>query len=242
MPNRKPVPSEPTQPWERLPGEPDKAWLAFRIFRDIGPKRSYDETARRYYAPNEAAGEEHSGRKKSRAGSSIKRWAHQWSWNERAAAFDAYLDREEIAAQIEERREMARRHVKQAKALQFKAIERLAKMDPDELGPQDVLRYLVEATKLERLALGEPTERVEEEHKGGGDVTIQAAQVLVPVIKGATFEELEAMREHVLRIRNRTGAGAGEAGGEANALGGIGHEHLDPCAPDSCESDRDPDD
>ncbi len=231
MPNRKPVPSEAAQPWERLPGEPDKAWLAFRIFRDIGPKRSYDETARRYYAPNEAAGEAHSGRKKSRAGSSIKRWAHEWRWNERASAFDAHLDREAVAAQEEERRDMARRHVKQAKALQFKAIERLANMDPGELGPQDVLRYLVEATKLERLAMGEPTERVEEEHKGGGvDITVQAAQVFMPVIKGATYEELQAMREQVLRIQNRTGAGAGEVGGEANALGGIGHERLDPCA------------
>ncbi len=233
MPNRKPVPSDPAQPWERQPGEPDKAWLAFRIFRDIGPKRSYDETARRYYAPNEQAGEAHSGRKKSRAGSSIKRWAHEWNWNERAAAFDAYLDREAVAAQAEERREMARRHVKQAKALQFKAIERLANMDPSELGPQDVLRYLVEATKLERLALGEPTERVEEEHKGGGvDITVQTAQVIMPVIKGATFEELQAMREQVLRIRDRTGTEAGEVGGEANALGAIGHEQLDPCAAD----------
>ncbi len=129
---------------------------------------------------------------------------------------------------------MARRHVKQAKALQFKAIERLANMDPSELGPQDVLRYLVEATKLERLALGEPTERVEEEHKGGGvGITVQAAQGFMPVIKGASLEELQAMREHVLRIRNRTGAQAGEAGGEANALGGIGHEHSDPDAADS---------
>jgi hypothetical protein len=226
MANRKPVPSEPAQPWERQPGEPDKAWLAFRIFRDIGPKRSYDETARRYYAPNEDAGEEHSGRKKSRAGSSIKNWAHQWHWNERAAAFDAYLDREEVAAQAGERRDMAKRHIKQAKALQFKAIERLANMDPSELGPQDVLRYLVEATKLERLALGEPTDRVEEEHKGGGvDITVQAAQVFMPVIKGATFEELQAMREQVLRIQNRTG----EVGVEANALRTIGHEQLDSC-------------
>jgi hypothetical protein len=48
--------------------------------------------------------------------------------------------------------------------LQNKAVERLRQLLPEELGPQDTLRYLIEAAKLERLARGEPTERVAEEH------------------------------------------------------------------------------
>ncbi len=48
--------------------------------------------------------------------------------------------------------------------LQNKAIERLRQLRPEELKARDTLTYLVEAAKLERLARGEPTERVAEEH------------------------------------------------------------------------------
>ena len=49
--------------------------------------------------------------------------------------------------------------------LQNKAVERLRLLRPEELGPREILSYLVEAAKLERLARGEPTERVAEEHR-----------------------------------------------------------------------------
>ena len=49
--------------------------------------------------------------------------------------------------------------------LQNKAVERLRQLRPEELKPRDTLSFLVEAAKLERLARGEPTERVAEEHR-----------------------------------------------------------------------------
>ena len=49
--------------------------------------------------------------------------------------------------------------------LQNKAVERLRLLRPEELGPREILSYLIEAAKLERLARGEPTERVAEEHR-----------------------------------------------------------------------------
>jgi hypothetical protein len=64
---------------------------------------------------------------------------------------------------------MAERHVREARGLQAKALERLRALRPEELSPADVLRYFVEAVKLERLALGEPeaVQRQELTGKGG---------------------------------------------------------------------------
>jgi hypothetical protein len=59
---------------------------------------------------------------------------------------------------------MAERHAKEALMLQNKAVERLRQLRPEELKPRDTLSFLIEAAKLERLARGEPTERVAQEH------------------------------------------------------------------------------
>jgi hypothetical protein len=71
---------------------------------------------------------------------------------------------------------MNARHVQEAKALQAKAIERLKCLELDHLSAADVIRYFVEATKLERTANGEP-EAIEERRltgKGGGPVKFSA--------------------------------------------------------------------
>jgi hypothetical protein len=63
---------------------------------------------------------------------------------------------------------MAERQAKEARALQAKALERLKALKAEELGPADVLRYFVEAAKLERLALGEPDTVQRQELTGRG--------------------------------------------------------------------------
>ncbi|HEV3121876.1 MAG TPA: hypothetical protein VGY53_08245, partial [Isosphaeraceae bacterium] len=46
---------------------------------------------------------------------------------------------------------------------QNKAVERLRQLRPEELKAREILSFLVEAARLERLARGEPTERVAQE-------------------------------------------------------------------------------
>ena len=64
---------------------------------------------------------------------------------------------------------MHERHIQIARGLQSKAIERLRSLRPEELASPELLRYLVEASKLERLAMGEPdvVQRQELTGKGG---------------------------------------------------------------------------
>ena len=156
--------------WEQQPGESARAFGAFGAYRDLGPLRSVRGAAEKYYRRSTAA---------------VLRQCFTWSsthlWVERAGAWDRHLDAEARRAQEEARREMAERHVKEARALQGKALERLRLLRPEELAPADLLRYFVEAAKLERLSLGEPdsVQRQELTGKHGGPVMLTIIEEVV---------------------------------------------------------------
>jgi hypothetical protein len=151
------------EPWEQQPGESSRAFGAFCAYRDLGPRRSLRAAAEAYYRRSSAA-----------VLRQCTTWSAAFAWVERAAAWDRHLDAEARRAQEEARREMAERHAREARALQAKAVERLRALRPEELAPADLLRYLVEAAKLERLALGEPdaVRRQELTGKGGGPLGV----------------------------------------------------------------------
>lgn len=135
-------------PWERQPGESARAYAAFCIYRDMPPrKRSLREVAAKLKGKP--------GKYKS-VPANISMWSAKWRWAERAAAWDEERDRQEREAQIRAVKEMRERHAREAMALQEKALKRLKAMNPEELSPADVLRYFVEAAKLERISRGEP--------------------------------------------------------------------------------------
>jgi hypothetical protein len=147
------------EPWEQQPRESSRAFGAFCAYRDLGPRRSLRAAAEAYYRRSSAA-----------VLRQCTTWSGAFGWVERAAAWDRHLDAEARQAQEAARREMAERHAREARALQAKAVERLRALRPEELAPADLLRYLVEAAKLERLALGEPetVQRQEVTGHGGG--------------------------------------------------------------------------
>jgi len=130
--------------WERVPGESSKAYEAFCIYRDLGVDRSIEKTAKNRLKPGSY--------------SWLRNWSSKYNWVERARAYDDYLEREKRKEQEKAILEMVERHTKEAMALQQKALERLKSLDPNELSTRDVLNYLMEAMKLERLSRGEPTE------------------------------------------------------------------------------------
>jgi hypothetical protein len=115
------------------------------VYRDLGPRRSLRAAAKAFYGRAAAALERQ-----------VDKWSRAFHWVVRAAAWDRRLDAESRQAQEQARRDMAERQAREARALQAKALERLRTLRPEELEPPDVLRFLIEAAKLERLALGEP--------------------------------------------------------------------------------------
>lgn len=151
------VPSESTlAPWDRMENESPKAYAAFCLYKKLPPlgpvhaKRSIANVCRELY-----------GEPKETAIRAMAKWSSKFAWVVRAAAWD-----QDQEVQLRETRTKAikdanERHVKIALTMQQKAIERLKAMDPAELTVAELKSYLMDAIRLERLALGEPEERTE---------------------------------------------------------------------------------
>jgi hypothetical protein len=148
-------------PWEQQPGESARAFGAFCAYRDLGPRRSLRAAATAFYGRASAALERQ-----------LDKWSRDFGWVERANAWDRHLDAEARQAQEEARREMVERHLREARSLQGKALQRLQALTPEELGPAELLRYIVEAVKLERLTLGEPDTVQRHELTGRGGAAL----------------------------------------------------------------------
>lgn len=148
-----------SKPWDRLPGEGPKAYAAFLFYRDMPDKeRSISNAIDRYYGtlpPN---------RKRSKMRQWLG-WSATHAWQERLKAWQEEMAAAAAAAKIQEIVEMNRRHAREAMALQQKALERLRSLKPEELSPYDVLRFFVEAARLERTALGTPEQITEQRVK-----------------------------------------------------------------------------
>lgn len=123
------------KPWERQKGESEKAYEAFATYRDMGAERSITKVAQSL--------------NKTRA--LIGRWSSQWSWTERARAYDNELEKEVRAKAVKDRRAMTERHIGIAMQLQKKALEALGNLSVEDMSPKDIKEYIKMATDLERL-------------------------------------------------------------------------------------------
>jgi len=138
--------------WERQNDEGSKAYAAFCVYRDLGPERSLEKVRQNLDKPRT---------KKSLGDLSVK-----YNWVKRAQAYDDYMEGKKREKKEKEILEMADRHVKLAKAFQQKIAQALQQIDPAQLSPSDMAKWLDVATKLERLSIGEPIEIGKQEVQG----------------------------------------------------------------------------
>lgn len=98
---------EDIRPWERQPNEPDRSWVMFREYRDLGVKRTIKAAYAKVYGDLPTT--------------ETQGWmwalARNNNWKKRAAAYDNYEDRRLKEVEIEGLVEMRARHIKTAKAL-----------------------------------------------------------------------------------------------------------------------------
>lgn len=139
--------------WERQKDESSKAYAAFCVYRDLGPERSLDK------ALSEA-------NKKPTNRRHWSRWMEEYRWYKRAQAYDDYIEEKKRKENEKKILDMSDRHAKLAVVFQQKIAQRLQEIDPAELSPADMARWLDVATKLERLSRGEPTEIGKQEVQG----------------------------------------------------------------------------
>ena len=129
------MPKQTEQPWERQPGESEQAFEAFRIYRDLGMKRSNAEVCKQL----------------SKSRQLISRWKSNYNWDERVRAYDNDLEKQQHAEAVKNLKDMTGRHIKIAMSLQRKALEELDRMKVEDMTPRDIKEYIKMATELERL-------------------------------------------------------------------------------------------
>lgn len=140
--------------WERQDKEGVKPFQAFAMYRDMGNDRSLRDIAKQL----------------NKSLTLIARWSSEWHWVERCKEYDAEIDRKAQKARIKAVEEMNKRHADMAVVFQGKILQRLQSVQLNELSPADMIKWMTEATKLERLARGEPTEHTKQtggEPEGG---------------------------------------------------------------------------
>ena len=128
--------------WKKLPEETSRQYEAFCIYRDMGIERSILKVAHEWSAGGHT--------------SKLKEWSSKYSWVERASAYDEHLDEIKRARNEEAIIDMSARHADYSLQIQKKAIEALNLINPEELKPNDLIKWLDIAVKIERLKSWSP--------------------------------------------------------------------------------------
>ncbi len=151
--------------YDRQPGEPDKAWGVFVVYRDMGPERSIRKAESKYKEIHGGKGDVNYCEKLS----------VRWRWRERIEAWDRDLDRRLRSQRIRSLEEMRTRHIEIGKSLQSLGvlgakqiqdeIKRAAANNEDVvLSAKDLVSLIEAGTKIERLNRGEPESIQESRH------------------------------------------------------------------------------
>lgn len=145
--------------WERAPGETDKAFAAFRIYRDLGPeKRSLEAVA------TKVAKKALKGRGQP---TYIKEWSSQNKWVERASAYDDHLDEVRRAANERAIAEMSRKHAEGMRKIFDKGLKRIDDLEAEKIQGGLALELTMSGMKGERLARGLTTDSIGQTVSGG---------------------------------------------------------------------------
>jgi len=156
--------------WEKRPGEGERAFAAFTIYRNLGPQRSLSKVAQAV----------------AKSLPLMKRWSRRWRWSVRASAWDAHLHKVDDNERRRAVKDACARHVNLAQALQhrvtlqLKALQERDKRQPEvpvqDLTAGDMARWLETGVRIERLGLGLPTSNHSVEGPDGGPLQVDAIQ------------------------------------------------------------------
>lgn len=120
--------------WERKKGESSESYAAFKLYYQMGDKRSCTKVAKNL----------------GRSNTLISGWCSKWDWVERARAYDNELARQEFAEACNAIKKMNEQQAQIGLLIQKKALEALKEMKSKELYPKLLLQYLVQGAGLER--------------------------------------------------------------------------------------------
>ena len=139
-------------PWEKQEGDTPKSYEAFKIYRDLGPSRSFIKVAKELHAL-EAAKTTSKPRQKQGKLSTRKRQIAKWSslqkWVFRVDSWDQEQDRIERAEQRDSVRDMKARLAEQAILVQTKGLQKIIDISHKDLTKKEALEYYTKGVEME---------------------------------------------------------------------------------------------
>ena len=132
------------QIWDRLDGEPSRAYEAFQTFVSLPSGERTMVTAYRQFVGNAAA---------SKVSDAWNAWARRYAWKERTRAYDAYIDQirrnamekaiKEEAAEQARQAERARNNLNELMDVGYlRTVEFLEELDPSSMRFSDVAQVI----------------------------------------------------------------------------------------------------
>ena len=106
------------------------------LYRDLGAGRSLEAVAQ----------------KLSKSIPLIKRWSREKSWVERVRAYENAQQKAAFAEDVQNRRDMRKRHIAISLQLQKKALKALENLKIEKMSAKEIREFLKMATDLERLS------------------------------------------------------------------------------------------
>lgn len=147
-------------PWERQPTETVLRFNQFAGYRDLGRTRTLRKVADTL----------------TLSAAYLRSVSAAMLWVERAAAFDRHRDELHQQAWLEQRRKAADNDARLLDTAVGKVARRLQALDPNELGPAELIRMLDVAIRHRRALFGDPEVTVAVTGPGGDPLTVQLAE------------------------------------------------------------------
>lgn len=138
------------QPWEKRPSESLRAFQAFALYRDLG-----------YYRTHKKVSEE-----LEQSIDTIRKWSVNFDWRERVELWEVERDKRRLEAEMNEQEAARRAEAIAGRAMLRKGLQRIqgdpeAGVDPldiNDFDAADVAKFVAEGVRIQRLALGMPTD------------------------------------------------------------------------------------
>lgn len=170
------------EPWDRQAGESNRQYSRFRVFMELGRTRTLKQAVEMLHGVGD----------NGVSYRTLMQYAYEYRWTERAEAHDRAQDQLEAQRLLQLRTEMYSRHRRLASGLLGKAVTALQSLQPADLTPLDIVRFIKYGAEMEHRALGEPTQIHQHQGPAGGPVQVHDMSHLSPEDRAARLTQISA--------------------------------------------------